>query len=319
MADNVSAAQDQRMPASDRLCVVTGAFGYTGRYITRLLRDRGWRVRTLTNHPRVPDPFGGAVEVRPLDFSRVDELRASLRGADTLINTFWVRFAWGGETHETAVAHSKTLITAAKDQGVRRLVHVSITNPSSNSDLPYFRGKGQLEEFIRAAGISYAILRPTVLFGAEDILINNIAWVLRHLPVFGMPGLGRYRMQPVFVEDFAALAVESADGDTDIALDAVGPEIYTFAELLGTIKDIVHSRTMIVPLPPMAAWAAAKVIGTLMGDVMLTTDEVKGLMRNLLVSNEPPTCATRLSEWLRLNADRIGAHYASELDRRRGG
>jgi uncharacterized protein YbjT (DUF2867 family) len=305
------------MTSSERLCVVTGAFGYTGRIIARMLLDRGMRMRTLTNHPRMPDPFDGAVEIRPLHFSSPNELRASLNGADTLINTYWVRFAWGGETHESAVAHTKVLIDAAKTAGVRRLVHVSITNPSADSDLPYFRGKGQLEDFIRGAGISYAILRPTVLFGHGDILINNIAWVLRHFPVFGMPGRGDYKMQPVFVEDFAALAVSSIEGDANVAIDAVGPETYTFAELLRMLKEILHSRCAIVPLPPTLAWAASKIIGAIMGDVILTMDEVKGLMRNLLVSNQPPPCSTRLSEWLRQNADSIGAHYASELARRR--
>ena len=297
--------------------MVTGAFGYTGRYIARMLLERGVRVRTLTNHPRVPDPFAGAVEIRRLDFSRPDELRANLSGADALINTYWVRFPWGGETHASAVAHTKTLIGAAKDAGVRRVVHVSIANPSADSDLSYYRGKGQLEDFIRGAGISYAILRPTVLFGPEDILINNIAWVLRHLPVFGMPGRGDYRIQPVFVEDFAALAVESMDGDSNAAIDAVGPEIYTFAELLQAIKRIIGSRCVIVPMPPFIALAAAKAIGALLGDVMLTADEVKGLMRNLLVSSEPPPCRARLSEWLKKNADSVGMHYASELSRRR--
>jgi uncharacterized protein YbjT (DUF2867 family) len=306
------------MTSSERLCVVTGAFGYTGRIIARMLLDRGIRVRTLTNHPRVPDPFDGAVEIRPLQFSRPDQLRDSLHGADALINTYWVRFAWGGETHASAVAHTRELIEAAKAAGVRRLVHVSITNPSADSDLPYFRGKGQLEDFIRrGAGISYAILRPTVLFGHGDILINNIAWVLRHFPAFGMPGRGDYKMQPVFVEDFAALAVSSIDGDTNVAIDAVGPETYTFAELLQMLKDILHSRCAIVPLPPTLAWAASKVIGAIMGDVILTRDEVTGLMRNLLVSSEPPTCPTRLSVWLREHADSVGLHYASELARRR--
>lgn len=305
------------MAESDRRCVVTGAFGYAGRHIARLLLDRGWRVRTLTNHPRVPDPFAGAVEVRPLHFSRPEELRESLSGADALINTYWVRFAWGGETHESAVAHSQALINAALAAGVRRLVHVSITNPSSDSDLPYFRGKGRLEEFIQSCGISYAILRPTVLFGHGDILINNIAWILRRFPVFGMPGGGGYRMQPVFVGDFAALAVESIDGSANVAIDAVGPETYTFAELLHTLKRILNSNCIIVPLPPMIALAAAKAIGAVLGDVVLTADEVKGLMRNLLVSTQPPPCSTRLSDWLRQNAASVGAHYESELARRR--
>jgi uncharacterized protein YbjT (DUF2867 family) len=305
------------MATNRQLCVVTGAFGYTGQVIARLPLDRGMRVRTLTNHPRVPDPFDGAVEVRPLAFSRPEELHDSLRGADVLLNTYWVRFGWGGESHESAVAHTKVLIDAATASGVRRLVHVSITNPSADSDLSYFRGKGQLENFIRGAGLSHAIVRPTVLFGHGDILINNIAWILRHFPIFGMPGRGDYKMQPVFVEDFAAMVVGTIDGDANMIADAVGPETYTFAELLSMLKEILRSRCLIMPMPPMMAWAASKAIGAIMGDVVLTIDEVKGLMRNLLVSSKPPTCSTRLSEWSRKNAESIGVRYASELARRR--
>ena len=88
-------------------------------------------------------------------------------------------------------------------------MHISITNPSLDSPLPYFRGKAILEKEIRASGISHAIVRPTVLFGKEDILINNITYLLRRLPVFAIPGSGDYRLQPIYVEDLAEIAVEA--------------------------------------------------------------------------------------------------------------
>src|SRR5262249_37427495 len=149
-------------------------------------------VRTITGDPSRADPFGGRVEAFPFSFDDPARLTETLRGADTLYNTYWVRFDWRGTTYAQAIANTRTLFAAAREAGVRRIVHVSITNPSESSSLPYFRGKAELERDLRESGISYAIVRPTVVFGREDILINNIAWLLRRLPLFVIPGDGSY-------------------------------------------------------------------------------------------------------------------------------
>ena len=295
--------------------VVTGAFSYTGKYITRRLIAEGIRVRTLTNHPDRAHEFGDAVSFAPLDFSRPDALVESLRGASVLYNTYWVRFSHGSTTFDRAIANTKTLIAAAEAAGVRRIVHVSIANPSLNSPLPYYRGKAQLEEAITSSRLSYAILRPTVIFGGEDVLINNIAWLLRHFPVFAIPGDGRYRMRPIHVEDMATLAVDCARRDERAVIDAVGPETYTFDELVALLKRTLRSRTRIVHLPPRVALSVSRVIGIFLRDVILTPDEVAGLTADLLVTDGAATGQTCLSDWIRANADTIGAHYASELAR----
>src|ERR1035437_2591459 len=163
---------------------VTGAFGYSGRYDARRLLDASHAVITLTNSLKRDNPFGGRVQAFPFNFDKPERLTESLRGIDALINTYWVRFDHRLFTHSQAVANTKILFQAAKDAGVRRIVHVSITNPDIHSDLPYFSGKAELESALISLGVSYCILRPTVLFGKEDILINNIAWALRYLPVF---------------------------------------------------------------------------------------------------------------------------------------
>lgn len=128
----------------------------------------------------------------PYNFDRPDELTQILRGTSTLVNTYWVRFPHGGSTFEKAVQNTRTLITAAKDAGVQRIVHVSIANPSMDSPLGYYRGKAELERAVMESGLSFTILRPTVIFGAEDILINNIAWFVRGFPAFAIPGDGLY-------------------------------------------------------------------------------------------------------------------------------
>ncbi len=289
--------------------------GYTGKYITRKLLQMGKRVRTITGHPGRPNPFGDLVEAFPFNFDRPERLAESLQGATTLYNTYWVRFNRGRSTFDRAVENTRTLIGACAEAGVRRIVHVSISNASEDSQLPYFRGKGLLEKYIVQSGLSYAIIRPTVIFGPEDVLINNIAWILRRFPVFAVPGAGDYRLQPVFVGDMADLAVAAAHRDQNVVLDAVGQEIFTFNQLVRAIAGSVGSRARIIHLRPGLALLLSRLVGRLVGDVVLTADEVRGLMADLLVSSAPPAGTTRLSEWLKHNSGTVGIRYASELGR----
>ena len=300
---------------TQELNVVTGAFGYTGKYITRKLLSMGKRVKTLTGHPNRPNPFGNQISVTPFHFDNPAELTKSLQGATTLYNTYWVRFPYGQVTYDKAVAQTKTLINAAREAGIRRIVHISITNASDASPFPYFRGKGILEKAVTHSGLSYAIIRPTVIFGHEDILINNIAWFLTKFPVFAIPGDGDYRLQPVFVEDVAGIAVNAGQSNDNVIVDAVGPEIFRYEELIRLIADRVQSKAKIIHLRPGLALFLSKFIGYMVKDVVLTRDEVEGLMANLLVSKNPPTGKTRLSDWLSQHADTIGTKYASELNR----
>jgi uncharacterized protein YbjT (DUF2867 family) len=294
--------------------VITGAFSYTGKYATRLLLERGYRVRTLTFHQR-ENEFGNAVQVFPYNFSNPGQLERSLRGASCLINTYWVRFPHRHLTFEAAVRNTKTLIQAAKNAGIERIIHVSIANPSLNSPLAYYRGKAQLEDAVINSGLSYAILRPTVIFGQEDILINNIAWFLRHVPVFGIPGEGRYGVRPIFVGDMAKLIVDSMQQQANQVVDAVGPESFSFEELVRLIAAQIGETARIVHLPALLPYLSTRLAGLFLRDVILTWEEYKGLMDNLLATEGPSTGETRLSKWLSQNRDHIGRRYASELAR----
>ncbi|MEW6183782.1 MAG: NAD-dependent epimerase/dehydratase family protein [Bacillota bacterium] len=300
---------------TSELNVVTGAFGYTGKHITRRLLSLGKSVKTLTGRPRRTNPFGGRVSAAPFNFDNPRELIRSLCGAETLYNTYWVRFPHGDLTYDKAVENTGILVKAAREAGVCRIVHVSITNASPDSPLPYFRGKGILEEFIAGSGMSYAVIRPTVIFGSEDILINNMAWLLRRFPVFAVPGSGDYRLQPVFVEDMARMAVEAGQAKDNVVMDAAGPEVYTFNELVRLIAETVKSGVKLLHLEPGLAYALSQLIGHIVKDVVLTWDEVKGLMADLLVTTSPPTGYTRLSDWLTRNSATVGKRYASELNR----
>lgn len=303
------------MPAAE-LHVVTGAFGYSGRYMTARLLAAGHRVRTLTNSLQRVNPFGDAVEARPFDFDQPGKLIESLYGAAVLYNTYWVRFTHGSFSHAGAVENTLKLFTAAKDAGVRRIVHVSITNPSEDSPLPYFAGKARLERALQESGMPHSILRPAVLFGKEDILINNIAWCLRRFPFFAVFGDGQYRLQPIHVDDLAKLAVEQGRAADNRIIDAIGPETFTYRELIRQIGEIIGRPRPTVSVPPMLGLAAGWLLGRFKGDVLITREEITGLMQDLLCTQSPPAGQTRLSDWARQHAATLGMRYANELARR---
>ncbi len=273
------------------------------------------RVKTLTGHPDREDPFGGAVEVAPLDFADGDGLRRSIAGADVLYNTYWVRFARGDTTFERAVQNSRALFEAARDAGVARIVHVSITNAGSGSRLPYFSGKGRVEEALKGLGVPYAIVRPTLVFGAEDVLLNNMAWAIRRFPFFPIVGSGDYLVRPINVDDLAALAVAEGSRTGDSVTDAVGPETMTFEALLHLLAAAVGSGCRFVHTSPALSLALTGLVGLLIRDVVLTRDEIDGLTASLLTSDGPATGTTSLSEWLDANGEALGCCYVSELRR----
>ena len=292
---------------------VTGSFSYSGKYITRKLLERGEEVITLTGHPNRPDPFNGKVKTYPLDFDEAS-MAQSLQGVDVLVNTYWVRFDKGDNTQPRAVENTRKLVNAAKAAGVKRIIHISIANPSADSHLPYYWGKAANEKAVMESGMSYAILRPTVLIGGgEDILINNIAYLMRRLPIFLIPGDGSYGIQPTYIEDLAELAVEGVYSKENYVIDAVGPDAYTFKGLVKLVGETIGTKRPLISVPPRLALLAAQFLSLFLNDVLLTPEEVDGLMANLLVSKEPAQGKTRFDEWLKVNREQIGKVYASEL------
>ncbi len=293
---------------------VTGAFSYSGKYIAKRLLDRGEEVITLTGHPNRPDPFNGKVKAYPLDFDEAG-MTKSLQGVNVLVNTYWVRFDQGKNTQPRAVENTRKLVNAAKAAGVKRIVHISIANPSAESHLPYYWGKAANEKAVKDSGLSYAILRPTVLIGKEDILINNIAYLLRRFPFFFVPGNGAYGIQPVYVEDLADLAVEAVYSKNNYVIDAVGPDSYSFKDFVKLIGEKVGVQRTVISVPPRLALWAAQFLSLFVSDVILTPEEVDGLMENLLVSKEPARAKTYFKDWLENNKNTVGVKYASEIQR----
>jgi len=301
------------------LHAVTGAFGYSGKYIAHRLLDAGKQVITLTNSLHRANPFGDRIKAYALNFGSSAELARSLAGVSVLYNTYWVRFNYRTFTHSDAIANTLKLFAAAKEAGVGRIVHVSITNPDLTSPFEYFRGKAQLEQALINSGMSYSILRPAVLFGKEDILINNIAWMLRKFPIFGVFGDGNYCLQPIYVDDLAQLAVEQGQSHENAIINAIGPEPFSYRQMVQTIGQIIDRPRTIVSIPPRLGYLIGSIIGPLMGDVTITWEEVQGLRANLLYVDAPPAGKTPLTTWAQANAATLGKHYASELARRNPG
>jgi uncharacterized protein YbjT (DUF2867 family) len=294
---------------------VTGATSYTGRFIAERLVAAGRSVVDLTRTPHIPHPLGEAATSAPLDFDHPDRLAETLDGVDTLYNTFWIRFERGPITHAWAIERSRILFAAAQQAAVRRIVHISVINASPDAPTVYFRAKATAEEALIGSGVSYAVVRPTVTFGPGDILLNNLAWTLRWLPIFGIPGDGLYPIQPVHVHDIAEIAVRAGSLSETMVVDAAGPDIFTFREFVALVRETIGSRTWVIPMPVGAALLAARVIGLVVRDVVLTRDEVAELQARLMCSAAAPTGTIRLADWLAANADGLGRRWSSELDR----
>jgi NADH dehydrogenase len=298
------------------LDLVTGAFSYSGSAIAERLLDSGRALRTLTFHPDRDHPLREQVEAVRYCFDDPVALARSLEGVGTLYNTYWVRFDHGAASFAGAVANSRALFHSARRAGVARIVHISIANPTLASPLPYYRGKALVERALAEVGLPYAIVRPTWIFGGDrEILINNIAWILRHAPIFAVPGSGRYPVQPVHIDDLARICVDVGDAGGDVIVDAAGPETMSFNELVHAIRSAVGARAPIVHVPPLAMAAASRALGLVVRDVVLTPDEIRGLTSGLLVSHRTPLGEVGLREWLADHGDSIGRSYANELER----
>ena len=300
--------------------VVTGAFGYTGRWIAHHLLEKGVQVRTLTNAVGRDDPFDGRVEVHPLDFDDHAALVESLRGAEVLYNTYWVRYNHRRRNfeHGIAVENSKRLFKAAAEAGVERIVHFSVAHPHKAPDWTYICGKVEVEKYLNDSEYCFAILRPTVLFGGHrNVLINNIAWMLRKFPIFGVFGMGNYPIQPVHVKDVARVAVEQGESRENVTIDVTGPETFRYKEYIGVMAKSMSLRRIILPMPPFVGWLFGKFLGLLLQDLVITRAEIKGLRRGLMASDEDPLGQLKFSEWIAEHGKDFGKRYQNDLKERK--
>ena len=303
---------------------ITGAWSYSGRHVARRLLDRGDTVLSLTNHP-APDPhlFQGQVKAVPFDFTP-GRLAAHLAEIDVLACAYWTRHnrppvghrgPW--MSHAEATQRSQALIREAKTAGVRRLVWTSIANPGLDADLPYYQGKARVEAAVRSSGLSYGILRPACFFGPGGILLENVAWAVRRLPVFPLPAAAApFHVRPIHVEDYADLVAEAVHSQETFVRDAAGPDRVEFAALVRHLSAVMGSRTRLVSLPLPVCHLLYAAASRVMGETILTLDELKGLSRNRLDSREDPAGSISLLAYVAANAGTLGRRFLREPRRR---
>jgi uncharacterized protein YbjT (DUF2867 family) len=299
---------------SNPVVLVTGGSGYIGGAITERLLGRA-ELRSLTSHPG-RNRFGSRVRLFPYNFDRPMDMGDAFTGVDVFVNTYYVRFNYGATNFERAVESTRELISLATQARVGRIVHVSVSNASENSPLPYYKNKGRIERIVRESGLDYTILQPAIVVGSRDILVNNIAYFLRRLPVFAMFGSGDYRVQPMTLDAFADVTLEAIEGShPGRVLPLAGPRDWTFAEMVRAIRSAVGSQARIIHAPSVLALVGLKVAGWFLGDVVLTSDEIKGLTREYLYAAQPSRLGEDFGMWLNRPgvASELGLRYQSEL------
>lgn len=293
---------------------VTGAFSQTGHAIAQALHARGRSVRSITRAP--PDP-SGRIPVIPPAFDDPAALTQALRGCEVLHSTYWARFGIGG-SFDPLVENSRILYDCARRAGVKRVVQVTVAHADAPTGIPYWEAKGRLESVLRESGLPHSILRPALIVGPQDTLINNVAWAMRRLPMMAMPGRGQYRVRPVAVDDLGELAAAHGERSGDVAVAAVGPESFTYREFLAAVRDAMGARCLLAPMPARAARLTANALGAVLREPLLGPGEVEAMRRGLLHVDGEATCPTRFSEWLDAHASGLGRTFHSQRRRAEG-
>jgi uncharacterized protein YbjT (DUF2867 family) len=292
---------------------LTGAYGYIGSATARRLRDAGYEIHTLTNRTGLRVD---GITAAPLRFE-LEYLIDQMRGLDTFINNYWIRIPYAGQTFRSAVANNAMLVEAAKRAGVRRYVYVSVSNPDRGRNLAYYDGKLQCEHAVRASGLSYGIVRPTLVVGPQDVLTNNIAWFLRRFLVFPMPGDGHYRIQPATLDDAGRIITELALSSDNVTVDVAGPDIVTFREYVSLLAEVCGVRRWMPSVPNALALVGIRCVEPFLRDVTLTREELLGLQQELLISHDPPLGKQSVLDWLRGQLD-FGRGYVNDVHRHFG-
>jgi NADH dehydrogenase len=146
-------------------------------------------------------------------------------------------------------------------------------------------------------------------------LVNNLAWLLRHLPVFAVGGRGAYRVRGIHVEDLARLCVELGARNDTVVVDAVGPQSVTFKQLVDAVRAAVGSHAVVLPVPGPLLTALSNALNLLLRDTLLTHDEYQALAHGLADSDGPATGTIVLTDWIAEQGPTLGRRYANDLER----
>ena len=279
-----------------KLVTIFGGSGFVGRYIARRLAKEGWRVRVAVRRPNdalFVRPYGTPGQVEPVLCNIRDDasVRAALTGADAVVNCVGT-FDKGGRNNFTAVQTEGAgrIARLAAAGGVGRLVHISAIGASAESTSLYSVSKAQGEAAVLEAFPGAVILRPSVIFGSEDLFFNRFAAMTRLGPFLPVVG-GGTRFQPVHVDDIARAAVMGVLGQAQGVYELGGPDVETFRALMTRMLAVIQRRKLVVNLPFFAAGImggaldlGSALTGGLVKNGLLTGDQVRSLKSDNVVS-----------------------------------
>lgn len=286
-----------------KLVTIYGGSGFVGRYLTQRMARQGWRVRVAVRRPNEAHfvrPYGVVGQVEPV-FCNIrddDSVRLVMTGADVVVNCVGILDESGRNTFAAVQREGAARIARiAAEEGVTRLVQLSAIGADSESDSDYARSKGMGEQAVLEAFPSAVILRPSIVFGAEDEFFNRFASMAKMSPAIPLFGADT-RFQPVYVDDVAAAAEKAVLGDAAPGIyELGGPEIRTFRELVRLMLGMIRRRRLVIGLPFWAGRAMGRVfaaLGFLTGGLVpapVTVDQVRQLARDNVTGEGMKTLA----------------------------
>lgn len=268
-----------------KLVTIYGGSGFVGRYIARRMAKEGWRVRVAVRRPNEAifvKPYGVVGQVEPVLCNIRDDasVRLAMTGADAVINCVGILNRSGKNTFDSVQAEGAGRIARlAAQMGVGRVVHISAIGADKTSDSDYQRTKGEGEAAVLAAFPDAVILRPSIIFGAEDGFFNRFAAMARMSPILPIFGANT-RFQPVHVDDVAQAAVKAATGQAAPGIyELGGPDVDTFRGLMGRMLTTIRRRRLVLGLP----FFVGSIMGTVLDGVQAVT---LGLFNNGLVTRD---------------------------------
>ena len=286
-----------------KIVTIYGGSGFVGRYISRRLAKAGWRIRVAVRHPNEAmhvKSYGAVGQIEPVLCNIRDDASVAqvMHGAEAVVNCVGT-FDRGGKNNFDAVQHegAARIARLAAAEGVERLVHISAIGADEEADTLYAQSNGKGEAAIREHFPTAVILRPSVVFGAEDQFFNRFAGMSRLGPVLPLVGADT-RFQPVYVDDVAAAAVEGVEGRAEPGVyELGGPETRSFRDLIREMLHVIRRRRLIVNIPFFAARPMAfmsEIMSLLTGGLIpaqITRDQVQGLRHDNVVSEGARTLA----------------------------
>lgn len=282
-------------PGNGGLVTVFGGSGFIGRYVVRALAQRGWRVRAAVRRPDLAghlQPMGvvGQVHAVQANLRYPDSVRRAVEGADVVINLVAVMGSSGRQTLDAVnVNGARAIAKAAREAGVRRMIHVSAIGADKKAAARYARSKGQGEQAVLEEFPDAVIVRPSIVFGPEDEFFNRFAAMAKVSPLMPLIGGGRTKFQPVFVGDLAnaiANVATGAAGKPGTVYEAGGPEVLSFRQLMDRTQAWAGRDRGYFPIPFWLAKMQALVFKLVPSGLRpITYDQVLLLQKDNVVTD----------------------------------